>query len=317
MTQQETTHQEATQQDTRRQEAAVPAKGIVVGYDDSPGSEVALDWAAVTAQRWGTALNVLHCVDMATVAYGPAYTLDELSADLAQAGHDIVAAGVDRARRTVVGPSQVSGLMTIGSPAAELVNASKDADLVVTGSRGRGRMAAGLLGSVSFAVTAHASCPAVVVPSDHPVHPDADHPVVVGVDGSQEAMRALDLGAELAALCGAGLRIVTVAHISSPDSFAYVETVKAGSEHTHDVREAAERTLADASTRAGAAYGTISIETEVLYGSPGHTLSQLGEHAGLIVVGSRGRGGFAGLVLGSVSHTVIREAGCPVMVVPG
>ena len=187
---------------------------------------------------------------------------------------------------------------------------------MVTGSRGRGPLAAGLLGSVAYAVTAHADCPAVVV-HDHTV-PRPDQPVIVAVDGSRGWQDVVDLAAEMAVLSGADLHVVTVAHHAlSPEAQAYVESSRAGTDRTNAVRARAQETVQEAADRALATFATLSVETEVLYGSPGHVLSPLGDHASLIVLGTRGHGGFTGLLLGSVSHTVIHEARCPVMVVPG
>lgn len=292
------------------------SKGIVVGYDDSPSSLAALEWAAAMAGRWGTTLTVLHSADLAAAPIEPAYDVARLPEAVGEAGSELLADGVARAQKLMTDSAQVAGLLAVGSPAAELVHASKDADLVVTGSRGRGSLAAGLLGSVAFAVTAHAECPAVVVRAERSAHPDRHHPVVVGVDASQPSERALDLAAEMAALSGATLHIVHVAHGSfSPDAQAYVESTRAGTEHTNAVRAYAEALVKRAAERAHAAYANLPIETEVLYGSAGHVLSPLGAHAALIVLGTRGRGGFAGLLLGSVSHAVTHEAPCPVMVV--
>jgi nucleotide-binding universal stress UspA family protein len=294
------------------------SKGIVVGYDDSPGSLGALEWAAATARRWGTTLTVVHSVDLAAAPIEPAYDYARLPESLGEAGREVLAAGVAAAQRLMSDPSQVAGLPAVGSPAAELVHVSKDAELVVTGSRGRGPLTAGLLGSVSYMVTAHAACPAVVVRAEHPVQPGPDHPVIVGVDDSQASERALDLAAEMAAISDAALHVVHVAHSSfSPDAQAYVESTSAGTDHTKTVRADAEATVQRAARRAKDTYANLPIETEVLYGSPGHVLSPLGAHAGLIVLGTRGHGGFAGLLLGSVSHTVIHEAPCPVMIVRG
>jgi nucleotide-binding universal stress UspA family protein len=294
------------------------SKGIVVGYDDSPGSIAALEWAAATAQRWGTTLTVMHSVDLAAAPIDPAYDVARLPDSLHEADRQLLADGVARAQQLMTEPSHVTGLSAVGSPAAELVRASKDADLVVTGSRGRGPLAAGLLGSVAYAVTAHAACPAVVVRAERPVQTGPDHPVVVGVDESPASERALDLAAELAAISNAILRIVHVAHGSfSPDAQAFVESARAGTEHTKAVRADAEQKVRRAARRAQETFANLPIETEVLYGSAGHVLSPLGAHAGLIVVGTRGHGGFAGLLLGSVSHTVIHDASCPVMVVRG
>jgi nucleotide-binding universal stress UspA family protein len=99
------------------------------------------------------------------------------------------------------------------------------------------------------------------------------------------------------------------------ESWAYAEDTQAGTDDTHEVRDAAEDTLRRAEAHARGAHPGLTIETEVLYGEPGHVLGDLAAHAGLVVVGSRGRGGFTGLLLGSVSHIVIHEAPCPVMVV--
>jgi nucleotide-binding universal stress UspA family protein len=300
--------------------------GVLVGYDGSPVSKVALDWAAETARQQGKRLTVLFCVDLAMMPAFPAYDAAVALPDLEQAARAVLDEGAERAA-AIVGRDGVQPLTAIGSSAAELVAASKDADIVVTGSRGRGRLLAGLLGSTSYAVTAHAHCPAVVVRpgqgddvgvvgvGERVPHPDAEHAVIVGLDDSDASERALEMGAEVAAAAGATLRLVTVARVGSIESWAYAEDTQAGTDETHEVREAAEDTLRRSEAHARGAHPELTIETEVLYGEPGHVLGDLAAHAGLVVVGSRGRGGFAGLLLGSVSHTVIHEAPCPVMVV--
>ena len=296
--------------------------GVLVGYDGSPVSQVALDWAAETARQQGKRLTVLFCVDLAMMPAFPAYDGASALPDLEQAARAVLDEGVERAA-AIVGRDGVQPLTAIGSAAAELVVASKDADLVVTGSRGRGRLLAGLLGSTSYAVTAHAHCPAVVVRPPEGAdseearvpHPDADHAVIVGLDDSDASERALEIGAEIAAAAGAKLRLVTVARVASIESWAYAEDTQAGTDQTHAVRDLAEDTLRRAEAHVRGAHPELTIETEVLYGEPGHVLGELAARAGLVAVGSRGRGGFAGLLLGSVSHTVIHEAHCPVMVV--
>ena len=292
------------------------ARGIVVGFDGSAGSEGALDWAAHTARRQGRPLTVLHISDLAAAPAHTAYLPDVLSDAMADAARATLDAGVERAA-AVVERSHITGVTLVGSPAAELVAASEGAALVVTGCRARGRLAAGLLGSVSYAVTAHAQCPAVVVRGHETAYPDATHEVVVGVDDSEVSGRALDAAADIAAETGAALHIVRVEPLHAPDSWASVETRHAGSQHTHALRAEAEATLEMAEKHAHGAHPGLTIETEVLYGDAGHALAPLGDRAGLLVVGSRGRGGFSGLLLGSVSHTVIHEANCPVMVVRG
>lgn len=289
-------------------------RGIVVGFDGSPGSEAALDWAARTARRQGRPLTVLHVSDLAAAPSRTAYVPEFLSDAVAEAATATLNEGVERAA-AVLDRSRISGTTLIGSPSAELVAASEGAALVVTGCRARGRLASGLLGSVAYAVTAHAKCPAVVVRGQEAPYPDATHEVVVGVDDSGASERALDVACDIAAATGAPLRIVRVEPLHSPESWASVETRHAGSQHTHALRAEAEATLERSEKHAHGAYPDLVIETEVLYGDAGHALAPLGDRAGLVVVGSRGRGGFSGLLLGSVSHTVIHEANCPVMVV--
>ncbi len=290
------------------------ARGVVVGYDGSPGAEVALEWAAAAAKRQGLPLTVLHSGEAAAFPVEPAYSAERLAEELAEESQGILEAGIQRATK-MLDRSDVNAVSAEKSPAAALVEASETADLVVTGCRGRGRFTGGLLGSVSYAVTAHAHCPAVVVRGETPPHPDADHKVVVGIDDSEPSQRALDLAADMAARAGARLHVVRVGHLISPEGWAYAESVKGGTRHSRSVTEEAQETLDRARERVSRAQPDLTVETEVLYGNPGEVLSDLGARAGLIVVGSRGRGGFAGLLLGSVSHKVIHEAECPVMVV--
>lgn len=300
-----------------------PVRGVVVGWDGSRGAQLALDWAAEAAKRQGLTLTVIHCVDLSMSpglsAYSPGGSyvpsLEDLEAD-------VLAAGVARAER-ILDRAQIVGYHTVGTPAGELVSASEEARLVVTGSRGRGRLLAGLLGSTSYAVTAHARCPAVVVPARSggedlvtPPQPGPGRRVVVGVDGSEPAGRALEAAAQVAHETGGALHLVGVGRVVSMESVAYVEESTAGTEHTHALREEQEHVIATAAERIRAQHPDVTIETDVLFGEPGHALADLGANAGMIVLGSRGHGGFTGLLLGSVSHTVIHEAACPVMVVP-
>lgn len=287
-------------------------RGFVVGYDGSPGAVVALDWAIEEARRQGEPLLVLHAVEPVAVPIAPS----PLPAPPVVAGPApaLVGEGVARATRRL-DEGQVSGRVVRASAAAGLVDASKEAVMVVTGCRGRSRLASGLLGSVSYAVTAHARCPAVVVRGEDPSHPDPTHQVVVGVDGSPTSERALEHAAAIASGAGAPLRVVGVGTITSPESWAYVETSAAGNEHTHAVVSELEPALDRAAELARAAHPGLAVDTEILFGPAGRVLAQLGEHAGLLVVGSRGHGGFAGLLLGSVSHRLVHEATGAVMVV--
>ena len=126
---------------------------------------------------------------------------------------------------------------------------------------------------------------------------------------------AVEAAVEVAEREGAALHIVSVARPRSMEAWAYVEAAKGGTDETHALREHAEQSLLRAADRVGALHPDVTVTTEVLFGDPGQSLADLGATAGLMVVGSHGRGGFAGMLLGSVSHRVIHDAACPVMVV--
>ena len=310
--------------------------GVVVGYDGSVESQLALAWAAAMARRRGTRLTLLHSVNFSFAPGFSALDTSQLEPELHDAVRRLVEDGAVRAGDTV-DASHIQTEYRLGSPAGQLVDASEGADLVVVGSRGRGRIAGGLLGSTSYAVAAHAHCPVVVVRAPHGaadpeeaeatdapsvrsglpevVRPDAAHSVIVAFDESEQASRALLAAADIAMEEGAELRIVHVVHVPSIDSWAYEETAHAGTVHAHSLREQAEDGLSAAVRLATARQPDLTVSTELLYGEPGRAIADLGHGAGLIVVGSRGRGGFTGLLLGSVSHNVIHHAECPVMVV--
>ncbi|MBC9823078.1 universal stress protein [Terrabacter sp. MAHUQ-38] len=296
--------------------------GIVIGYDGSAGSRLALMWAAETARRRGTRLTLVHGVDVTTVPARPAMDQSPVEPSFESAAKALVDEGAARIDG-VLDASQVETQYWLGSAAAQLVEVSRDADLVVVGSRARGRLLAGLLGSTSYAVAAHAHCPVVVIrgPAGDddevpaPPRPGPQRDVVVGVDDSDAAARAVDAAAVVAEQEGAGLHVVHVAHAPSMEAWAYAETAKGGTEQTRAIRDQAEQVVTRAADRVRAHHPDVAVTTEVLYGDPGQSLADLGATAGLIVVGSRGHGGFTGMLLGSVSHRVIHDAACPVMVV--
>jgi len=139
---------------------------IVVGVDGSPGSRAALHWAHEEAKLRGATLEIVTVwqfpVMTSLPAFGAVPPPEDLGADaertlLAVLSEEGIAASDD---------VPVSTVVTEGAAAAGLLEAAKDADLLVVGSRGHGGFTGLLLGSVSHQCASHATCPVVVVRSD-------------------------------------------------------------------------------------------------------------------------------------------------------
>ena len=148
-----------------------------------------------------------------------------------------------------------------------------------------------------------------LVMADAPVPHEETGPVVVGVDGSEHSKQALAWGARYAALTGAPLTAVAVWHL--PTSYGWTMPLPAEWDPEADARRVLEREVNE--VLGPEAPATVSLI--VVQGPPGKALVDASEHASAVVVGSRGRGEFAGMLLGSVSGFVMTHAHCPVVVV--
>ena len=286
--------------------------GIVVGVDGSDQAEGALRWAAEEADRRGVPLNI------ATAYTIPVFAASSMDAGYATLDDEAIREGAEEvakeARESVHIPGlEVRTLVESGDAAGVLLDLSAQADLVVVGSRGRGGFVGRLLGSVSSALPAHAKCPTVVVPlppaeGEAPTRRDL---VVVGVDGSERARRAVLVAAEQAQRLGVPLRVVcSVPPISG--SLAWMPATVDQEEVLADVRHALDNGLLWLSSH----FPGLRLESEVIEGSPVETLIRESATSLLLVTGSRGRGGFTGMLLGSTSQGVLHHAKGPVMVVP-
>jgi nucleotide-binding universal stress UspA family protein len=290
-------------------EALTRARGIVVGYDGSRPAEHALDWAAAEAAHRGVPLTVATGLDVTGLVAGADAALSS-----GDAGGLVAVAreGVARARNVAAG-LDVREVARPDGAAGLLVELSCWAELVVVGTRGHSEVSGALLGSVAFAVSAHARCPVAVVQGEGHVRPGPGRPVLVGVDGSVESLAALEYAADVAAHAGAALTVVTVWRCNTADRWvaAYAADVDVVAETRARAGEIAE----EAAEAARARHPGLAVNPEILIGLPGPALADLAAEHAVLVVGSRGRGGFTGLILGSVSHAVIHRAPCPVVVV--
>lgn len=282
---------------------------VIVGVDGSESSDQAVVWAANTAQLMGRELVVVGVYEPQIGGYAGsamAYTGDLISM-LQKAVVDTVAASVQLARETAPAV-QVSSRVVAGTPTSVLNDESADAALVVVGSRGRGAVKGLIAGSVSTGVAAHAASPVAVV-----AHTPGTGPVVVGIDGSEISDHALTAAFEQASLRGTGLTVVHTWTDLATNTFG-------GLGITDDLvqlsRDEAHKLVADRVTAHATDYPDVKVSTIVAADGPAHQLlTAAGEGAQLLVLGSRGRGGFTGLLLGSVSQTVLHHAPSPVLIV--
>jgi nucleotide-binding universal stress UspA family protein len=290
---------------------------IVVGYDGSAGAGDAVDWAALEATRRDVPLTLVHAVHLPDLLLGAAARWPVVAGWAVDQAKVVTDAGLDRARQ--VGAVRCTAAETVAGGAAEtLVELSRDASLVVLGTRGRSTVAGEFLGSVANAVAAHGHCPVVVVRGEQQRPPGRTRPVVVGVDGSPEAEIALRYAADLAAAHAAPLTVLTAWHAPVVRGqwvapHPQLETL----ESRRLARRAARRIATAAGDLATALYPALAVRVADVHATAPGALRDAAEDAGLVVVGTRGRGGFQGLLLGSVSQAVMHSAPCPVAVVGG
>jgi nucleotide-binding universal stress UspA family protein len=278
---------------------------IIVGVDGSAGSSLALRWAAQDAAYRGVDLVVLHVYDWriygAASPIGARFVTDARGA--ADAAVRAALAEVNAFAPTV----RVRGEALLGGAGPTLVAGSGNGAMTVVGNRGRNGFASLVLGSVSQQVATHAAGPVVVVRG----RSDPKGPVVVGADGSAGADEALRLGFEEAAIRGIGVLAVRVYHPAEPPwglgELPYVEDPS-------ERREAERAALAEEIAPWRDKFPDVPVESVALDGHAGEVLADVSGRASLLVVGTRGRGGFASLLLGSVGVAVLHHADCPVMI---
>jgi nucleotide-binding universal stress UspA family protein len=288
----------------------------VVGYDGTQAARRAVDWAADEATRRRLRLEVVYAVDRGVLAAAPTSTMPWVPSHAVSAADAVTAEGVDRARARH-GQLSVVGTTLVCSPRSVLVDTARNAELLVVGSRGHEGLGSAVLGSVATSTVVHAPCPVVVVRGDHFVSPGPQHPVVVGVDDSEPAACALRHAADLAASAHAPLRIVCARRPLPLDGWvrAYWRAVTPTLDPVEVTDEAARVILGRAKNAVHAQQPGVAVHAVMAEGPPAGVILAHARDAALVVVGARGRGNVAGLLLGSVSHGVVHGAQCPVLVV--
>lgn len=282
---------------------------IVAAVDGSDEAVEALRWAAGMAEQENRLLRVVGAVGIVTGGYAPVATMAySVVADAAR--HDAqraVDAGVEEAR--AVAPAvTVSGDVIEGRAALALNEISTRSHVLIMGRRGLGGIKGLLLGSVSTNVAAHANCPVVVVSRPAPT----SGPVVVGVDGSHAARAAIGYAFEQADRLGTSL--LAVHGYGGFSSSAFFDH---GDQVLRQLHDEAEALVSEQLAGFAGRYPDVSVDTATGIDTPAQRILDAAHGAQLIVMGSRGRGGFRGLLFGSTSQTVVQVAQCPVMIAHG
>ncbi|UBU17856.1 universal stress protein [Nonomuraea gerenzanensis] len=292
---------------------------IVVGVDGSAPAVAAVEWAAADAARRGLDLRIVHVCERWPHSEGTEHCAGAL-----EAAADVA--------RGLAGGVKVTTDLRAGNVVDELIGESATAGSLVLGSRGLGGFTGMVLGSVSTAVAGHAAGPVIVVRvarAAGPAHPPGEHGravvraaraadhdaaehgrVVVGYDGSEHARAAMRYAVEQARSRRAELHVVTAWQVPSfsPYAVGYGKLIEQVMQEEPRQARALVEPWRDE-------HPDLAITDEQPCEHPVAALTKAAETADLVVVGSRGLGGFASALLGSVSHAVLHHVTCPVAVV--
>ena len=283
---------------------------IVVGIDGSDGAATAARWAADEAARRHATVRLVHAYELPPNAGYPDYRTptNDLHAEVRQQSEQLL----DRvaAELTARHPDlTVETRIVYERPVVALSRTSEDAQLTVVGTDEATRISGVLLGSVALGAASSNPAPVAVI---HAGQPDrTTGPVVVGVDGSPVSDAAVEFAFEEAAIRDTDLIAVHAWNDIYSDSHG-AQTLLVDPA----VLQQEERALlSERLTGWRDKYPDVTVSQVVLEKRPTTALLDYGSTAQLIIVGSHGRGGFAGMLLGSTSHALITHAACPVIVV--
>lgn len=285
----------------------------VVGVDGSDVSKGAVAYAAKTAAGRGIKLHVVMAYSIPSTMFAegmapPQQLVDHFEKEAEPAVQEAIQIARDAAPEL-----EITGAVAEGNPAQLFIEYSREAKMIVLGSRGLGALKGVVLGSVSAHVATNAFCPVIVTKADTVANINESGPVVVGVDGSDNSIRATEWA--FSAAKARGTSVLAVHTWMDPE----VQAAAAGvilSEDDLERLSGEQRTmLDDALGNLREQYPDVEVETLVTEDRATRVLVEKSRDAQLVVVGSHGRGTFTGMLLGSTSRSLLQASYCPVMVV--
>jgi nucleotide-binding universal stress UspA family protein len=283
--------------------------GVLVCVDGSAAADAAVAWGAREAIMRQLPITLMHAVPPVVVGW----PVGQLYADMPEWQQENGQHVIDQARKTLSAslgesePLEIRTEIVHSTVVPALIDASKDTWMIVAGSQGLGAMGRLLLGSVTMGLVHYAHCPVAVIHCDENAAPDSSAPVLLGIDGSPASEAATALAFDEASRRGVGLMALHV--------WSDVGVFPVLGMDWRDRESEGQEILAERLAGWQEQYPDVHVERLLFCDKPSRWLLEESERAQLVVVGSRGRGGFPGMLLGSVSSAVAQSARVPVIVV--
>ncbi|HET7667018.1 MAG TPA: universal stress protein [Mycobacterium sp.] len=283
--------------------------GILVAVDGSPESDAAVRWAAQEAELRDLPITAVHVVVPVVVSWPVRSMQVEFNEWQEDNARTVIehALRMLRSSRAEADEDSIGTKVLHGYAVPALVDASKDAQMIVVGSRGMGAFGRAVLGSVSSGLAHHARCPVAIIHRDEAQSIDKTSPVLLGIDGSPASEKATAFAFEEASR--RGVELVALHAWSDVGVFPIVGM------DWHKFEDEGHEILGERLAGWQEQFPDVVVRRRIVCDRPARWLIDESKQAQLVVVGSRGRGGFAGLLLGSVSTAVAESAKAPVIVV--